>query len=88
LKKAKDIREALSYVERSAYTKKQLFTYDRVRDVIMTRRTIVVDSVDKGIEIGRQAEKRDIAKNMKASGIPLSQISKITGLSVEEIKRL
>jgi predicted transposase/invertase (TIGR01784 family) len=52
LRKAKNISEALNYVERSAYTKKQLITYDRFRDSIMTQRTIVVDSEDKGIEKG------------------------------------
>ncbi len=37
---------------------------------------------------GREEEKRNIARAMKADGLPVAQISKFTGLSPDEIQRL
>jgi predicted transposase/invertase (TIGR01784 family) len=42
----------------------------------------------KGEKKGRKKEKREIAKSMKASSYDLSEIARITGLSVEEIEKL
>ncbi|NEP37602.1 MULTISPECIES: Rpn family recombination-promoting nuclease/putative transposase [Moorena] len=40
------------------------------------------------IQEGRQQEKQQIAKQMKAAGLPLKDIAQYTGLSVDEIDRL
>lgn len=39
-------------------------------------------------EHGKEEEKRKIAKSMREENIPIETISKITGLSQEEIKKL
>jgi predicted transposase/invertase (TIGR01784 family) len=39
-------------------------------------------------EEGREDEREKIAKNMKARGRPLEEISEDTGLSIEEIEKL
>ncbi|MCB1084567.1 MAG: Rpn family recombination-promoting nuclease/putative transposase, partial [Chlamydiia bacterium] len=44
--------------------------------------------VEKGIEKGIEQEKRKIALAMFKENLPLEKISKLTGLSVEEIKGL
>ncbi|MGF7400217.1 Rpn family recombination-promoting nuclease/putative transposase [Thermoanaerobacterium thermosaccharolyticum] len=44
--------------------------------------------IEKGIEKGAQQEKIAIAKEMLSEGISIEKISKITKLSVEEIKKL
>jgi predicted transposase/invertase (TIGR01784 family) len=37
---------------------------------------------------GRQEERQEIARNLKAIGIPVEQIAQGTGLSVDEIAKL
>lgn len=43
---------------------------------------------EKGIAIGTKNKAVEIARNMACEGIPSSTISKVTGLSVEEIEKL
>lgn len=44
--------------------------------------------MQKGIEKGMQEEKLNIARQMKANGIPTHTIAACTGLGTEEINRL
>lgn len=44
--------------------------------------------MQKGIEKGMQEEKLNIARQMKANGIPTHTIAACTGLDTEEINRL
>ena len=44
--------------------------------------------LEEGREEGRMAEKREIAKNFRNSGIPIDVIAKNTGLTIEEIEKL
>jgi len=43
---------------------------------------------EEGIEKGREMEKIEIAKNSLNLGIEIEKIAKITGLTVEEVKKL
>jgi predicted transposase/invertase (TIGR01784 family) len=43
---------------------------------------------EEGIREGRQEGKEEIARNFKRIGIPVEQIARGTGLSVEEITNL
>jgi predicted transposase/invertase (TIGR01784 family) len=43
---------------------------------------------EDGLEIGRIAEKQEIARNLLAEGVELTLIAKTTGLSVAEIEAL
>jgi predicted transposase/invertase (TIGR01784 family) len=47
-----DICEAVKYVEISAYTKEQLFTYDKFRDGILTERSVMSDARQEGEILG------------------------------------
>ena len=42
----------------------------------------------QGLAEGAAQERREIAKNLKQSDIPIDVIAKNTGLSVEEVKKL
>ena len=44
--------------------------------------------IKEGIEKGKKEEKIEIAKNALNDGINIETISKITGLSIEEIEKL
>jgi predicted transposase/invertase (TIGR01784 family) len=46
------------------------------------------EGLEEGLEKGRETEREEIAKNALAEGIPLEQIHKITGLDVEDIKKM
>jgi predicted transposase/invertase (TIGR01784 family) len=96
----KDTREALKYMEISAYTKAQLFTYDRFRDGIMTERSIISDAQSKGLNEGREKGMKEglkegeekgikkVALNLLKIGISLEDIMQSTGLTIEEIHEL
>ena len=44
--------------------------------------------MERGIKRGMKKGKEEIAGNMIKEGIPLTQISKITGLNINKIKQL
>lgn len=46
----------------------------------------IEEGIAKGIEKGIKKEKKDIVKKLKQKGIPIDEISEITGLSKEEIE--
>jgi len=96
-----DINEALKYVEMGAYTKEQLFTYDKVLDSVMVEISVLSDAKEKGMaegmEKGRAEGKAEgkaegeynksvkIAKNLLKNDVSISDIQKFTGLSEEDI---
>jgi predicted transposase/invertase (TIGR01784 family) len=96
----KEISEAVKCIEESALDKKELDIYDRVRDAVKTKRTLINSAVRRGRAEGKaegeakgRAEgeakgRAEIAKEMKKDGMPIEKISKFTGLSIEEIKKL
>ena len=44
--------------------------------------------IEKGIEQGELAKSLDVAKNLLALGMPVSQIMQVTGLTKEQISSL
>ena len=59
---------------------------------ILEMNTTKTDGYNEGLEQGQKLgeinEKKEIAKKLKQENISLELISKTTGLSIEEIKRL
>jgi len=78
-----DIREAVGYVERSAYTKEQLEAYDKWKIDTMTARSMLNAAKTEG-ETSNQ--KKVIANGVRA-GYSVEIISTITGLPPEEITK-
>ena len=64
--------------------------YDRALDRYRVSRIVEEDTLkagwEKGLKEGRAKEKSEIARNMKRFGMPIEQISLITGLSKDEIE--
>jgi predicted transposase/invertase (TIGR01784 family) len=50
----RDVQEAVKYAEVAAYTKEQLMAYDKVRDSIITERSVMSDAEIVGMEKGRE----------------------------------
>ena len=77
-------REAVAYMEKAAYTKAQLETYDKFRDAIMTERSIIGDAMMKGREEGRaenEEERNRLEADLKAKDAQLeAALARITAL--------
>ena len=58
-------------------------TVDEIRKMHYTQKGKI-----QGIEEGMEKEKIEIAKNMLKEGLPIDMVSKLTGLSENEVKRL
>jgi predicted transposase/invertase (TIGR01784 family) len=74
-----------------AYEKReaQIAFYDE--DVRSAAREAAKELVAEAVKAAKEAaknEKLEIARNLKAMGIPIEQISRITNLSAEEVKKL
>jgi len=78
------IREAVSYMERTAYTKEQLAAYDKLKIDVLTERSIVIDALAEG------EHKKAVAAALKMieDGVSVENISKYTALPQEQIEQL
>ena len=81
-------REAVEYMEKSAYTKQQLETYDKWKIAAMTERSALKDAKKEGKLEGRLEEKIEIAINLLKTGMSIEIISNVTGLSKEQIETI
>lgn len=54
----------------------------------LEKNTLMIEAEEKGIEKGIEIEKINIAQGMLNENIDISLISKITGLSIDEIKNI
>lgn len=83
-----EISKALSIVEKSAMTEAQLYAYERFWDAVNNEHVLMEGRYNEGVAEGAQAKAIAIARNMKAKGISINDISEITSLTVEEIEAL
>lgn len=87
-----EISKALDEVRISAFSEKELRSYDKFWDIVRTNTSMLYDSFEDGITKGRaEGEKLNAIKNaaaMKKDGMSIDLIAKYTGLSKEEIDKL
>ena len=87
------IREAIGYMERSAYTKKQLDAYYQWKIDTMTARSMISNAeaigLEKGEAIGLEKGERKkafaVAQNALKMGMSEENIIKLTGLNKEDL---
>jgi predicted transposase/invertase (TIGR01784 family) len=77
-------REAISYMEKAAYTKGQLEVYDKWKIAAMTERSALKDAKKEGKMEGII----EIAINLLKENISIVSIENVTGLSKEQIEKL
>ena len=94
------IREALSYAEMGAFSKAELVTYDRVRDAIISQRTLLsegrlearseghAEGLAEGRIEGEKAQARAAATVLLSKNIAVEIIAEATGMTPEEITEL
>jgi hypothetical protein len=83
-----ETKEAVGYLEIGAYTKEQLFTYDKVRDGILTERSVLSDAKREGVAEGLERGRRNFAAACLKKGMSPEDIKELTGLCAEEIRDL
>lgn len=59
-----------------------------MRDWFSTMQTAELKGEARGLELGREQEKRSIASKLKSVGTSLEVIAQVSGLSIEEIDKL
>ena len=77
-------REAVEYMEKAAYSKEQLATYDKWKIAAMTERSALKDAKIEGKIEG----KIEVALNLLKEGVPIMVVSNATGLSIQQIEEL
>ena len=86
------ISKALKEVEISAFSEEELRAYDKFWDSVRTEKSMIYDSVKKGIEKGRAEgraeEKLEVAQRLLAMGLSTEQAAQGAGLAIEEVERL
>jgi len=75
-------REAISYMEMAAYTKEQLYAYDKWKIDAMTERGIIKDARKEGEMEG----KIEVAKILLNKGWSIEDVSEVTNLSKQQIE--
>ena len=81
-------REAVSYMEKAAYTKEQLAAYDKWKIAAMTERSAINDALRKGEAIGEQKKAITVALKALEMGMSIDDVSKLSGLSKKQIEEL
>ena len=95
-----EIREAVGYMKRAAYTKEQLLAYDKWKIDMLTERGMIDDARAEGEAKGRaegeakgraEGEQKKaviIAQNLLEKDMSINDVSEITGLPVEKVREL
>ncbi len=83
-----EIREAVELLQESAFSKEELATYDKYWDSIASEITLISEAEQRGEEFGKQTQKNETARKMKAKGFSLEDIAELTGLSKKTIETL
>ena len=78
------IGKAVSLMEESAMTDSESYLYEKNLDNIRVEKSLISESWEKGVAEGIQ----QVAKNMKAAGMPMETIIKATGLTENAINYL
>jgi hypothetical protein len=93
---ANETKEAVQYLERSAYSDVELEAYDRYGDSISVVRTVYVDAkaegeaigLEKGEAIGIEKSLRNIVLNAACAGHSIAEIQTITDLPAAKIEEI
>lgn len=84
-----EIREAKDELIRMSNNPEERALYDMrakiLRDKISELNAAMNEGIEKGREEGERNKAIEIARNMKLSGLEISMISKLTGLTIYEI---
>lgn len=89
-----EISKALEEVKISAFTPEELLAYDKFWDRVSSEKTLMEGryeegmkaGIEEGMKAGENNKAMEIARKMKAAGMPTATIRQMTGLSAEDIE--
>jgi len=79
-----EIAEAIEALQENSYSRKELEQYEKYWDIVRTQKAFVQDAMKKG----KQEEKTEIGKALKARGFSNKEIGEITGLDMDKVSTL
>jgi predicted transposase/invertase (TIGR01784 family) len=85
---AKGLKEAGEKLRIDQLSEAERKEYENYKESRWIEKDVIETAERKGEQKGKIEEKIEIAQNLKSEGIPISIISKTTGLSMEEIEKL
>jgi predicted transposase/invertase (TIGR01784 family) len=77
-----EIQEAVTFLQESSYTPRELNYYQDYWDIVSTEKTIFASK----FRAGKAEGKAEVARAMLQEGIPLEIIKKVTGSSIDDIQ--
>ena len=83
-----EIKQAINFVYEASLTKEEKLKYDKNWDRISSEKTILAQTKAEAKAEGRIEERYEMASKAKAMGMSIKDISKLTGLSEEEVSKL
>ena len=89
---APEIKKAINVLEHMSLNRSERDTYDNRLKWLMIEESALdkarEDGVEEGIEIGREEERKQIARVMKVQGMPIDDIAKFTNLPKSLLENL
>lgn len=83
-----EVREAMEYLQESAFTKEELAAYDKYWDSVSSERTLIEDAYSEGEQKSEKKNALATARRMKSKGYDNTTITELTGLSITEVEQL
>jgi len=83
-----EIEQAIQFVYEASLSKAEKLLYDKNWDRISSEKTLLSEAKAEGKAEGRVEEKKRTALTARNMGIPITDISELTGLSEKEIESL
>ncbi len=91
-----EIKQAIAYTGEASLTKEEKMMYDKNWDRISNEKTLLyetkleglIEGEEIGLQKGEEIGLRKVATNLRKKGVPIKEISELTGLSEEEIEGL
>ena len=88
LKKDKVVEEYMEKIERLNQNPMFINWITKEKDEEMIKNTQIRRATEEGISQGIDTGKKEIAKSMLEDGMDLEKVSKLTGLTINEIQKL
>lgn len=74
--------------KREVYDMRAKILKDKMSELNAAKQEGIEEGIKEGKQVGEKNKATEIAKNMKLSGLEMSMISKLTGLTIDEIKNI
>lgn len=82
------LQKAMNKWENMSHDSSFRLAYEAREKLLLDEQAKLAHAREEGLEKGREEERKKLVRGMHTKGMPIEDISKFTGLSVEEVQRL